>query len=148
MEKLEITIRKMREEDCRAVAEIEKANFTKPWSREAFLDATEKENAVYFTALWKEEPVGYIGMWKVLDEGEITNVSVKKIFQGKGIGRRLVERLLAEGSVQGVTSFFLEVRQSNESAIRLYTSCGFEAQGIRRNFYEAPREDAVLMCKR
>lgn len=148
MEKLEITIRKMKKEDCGDVAEIERDNFTRPWSRDAFLDATEQEHAVYLTALWKEEPVGYIGMWQVLDEGEITNVSVKKGFQGKGIGRRLLEKLLREGEDRGVTSFFLEVRQSNVNAIHLYGSCGFKAQGVRKDFYEDPREDAVLMCKR
>ena len=92
--------------------------------------------------------IGYIGMWTVLDEGEITQVSVKKDFQGRHIGRRLLETLEEEGKKEGVVSFFLEVRQSNAPAIHLYQNCGFSVQGIRKNFYENPREDAILMEKK
>ena len=84
----------------------------------------------------------------LLDEGEITNVSVKASGWGNGIGRQLVEVLLDAGKKAGVSSFYLEVRQSNERAISLYRSCGFEEAGIRKNFYEAPKEHAVVMCKR
>ena len=92
--------------------------------------------------------VGYIGMWTVLDEGEITQVSVKRECQGRHIGRRLLEMLEEEGKRAGVASFFLEVRRSNAPAIHLYENCGFSVQGIRKNFYENPREDGILMEKK
>lgn len=146
MEKLRI--RKMEPGDIPWAAAIEKENFSLPWSEAGFLEALEKKENIYLTALEDGQVVGYIGMWTVLDEGEITQVSVKKEFQGRHIGRKLMEALEAEGRKAGVTSFFLEVRQSNESAIRLYESCGFSIQGIRKNFYEDPREDGILMHKK
>ena len=87
-------------------------------------------------------------MWIVLDEGEITNVSVKKEYQGQKIGRALLEKLEDLGRVKGVISYFLEVRESNERARALYESCGFSAISVRKNFYEEPVENGVVMCKR
>lgn len=146
MEKIEI--RRMNKQDVSQAAVIEKENFSLPWTEESFLQALEKKENIYLTALEGEQVIGYIGMWTVLDEGEITQVSVKKDFQGRHIGRRLLEALEEEGRKAGVASFFLEVRQSNVPAIHLYESCGFSAQGIRKNFYENPREDGILMEKK
>ena len=91
---------------------------------------------------------GYIGMLCVLDEGEITNVAVAEGFRRQGIGERLLSSLLQAGRKEGVDSFTLEVRESNSSARRLYRKLGFQEEGIRRNFYEKPTEDAILMWKR
>lgn len=146
MEKIEI--RRMNKQDIPQAAAIEKENFSLPWTEESFLQALEKKENIYLTALEGELVIGYIGMWTVLDEGEITQVSVKKAFQGRHIGRRLLEALEKEGKTAGVVSFFLEVRQSNAPAIHLYESCGFSVQGIRKKFYEDPREDGILMEKR
>ena len=146
MEKIEI--RRMREQDVSQAAAIEKENFSLPWTEESFQQALEKKENIYLTALEGEQVVGYIGMWTVLDEGEITKVSVKKDRQGRHIGRRLLEILEQEGKKAGVASFFLEVRQSNAPAIHLYENCGFSVQGIRKNFYENPREDGILMEKK
>ena len=146
MEKIEI--RRMNKQDVSQAAVIEKENFSLPWTEESFLQALEKKENIYLTALEGEQVIGYIGMWTVLDEGEITQVSVKKDFQGRHIGRRLLETLEEEGKKEGVVSFFLEVRQSNAPAIHLYQNCGFSVQGIRKNFYENPREVAILMEKK
>lgn len=143
-----LKIRKMKKQDVPQAAIIEKENFSIPWTEESFLQALEKKENIYLTALEGEEIIGYIGMWTVLDEGEITQVSVKKNCQGRHIGRRLLETLEEEGKKAGVISFFLEVRKSNAPAIQLYKNRGFSVQGIRKNFYENPREDGILMEKK
>ena len=76
------------------------------------------------------------------------NVWVREEDRRKGIGRMLVERLIQETKKAGVTVWHLEVRQSNEGAIRLYESLGFAQDGLRKGYYEEPREDAVLMSRR
>ena len=96
----------------------------------------------YLTALEGEQVVGYIECGQFLDEGEITQVSVKRECQGRYIGRRLLEMLEEEGKRAGVASFFLEVRRSNAPAIHLYENCGFSVQGIRKNFMKIPERTA------
>lgn len=138
----------MTAQDVEAAAEIEAENFSKPWTANGFLDAVNGENTLYLTAELDGVIVGYIGMWIALEEGEITNVSVKKEYQGRQIGARLMEMLEEQGKKRGVSAYFLEVRKSNERAVHLYQKSGFYEAGIRKNFYEAPREDAIIMCKR
>lgn len=104
--------------------------------------------ALYLVAYLDKILVGYIGMWMVLDEGEITNVSVKKEYQGQKIGRALLEKLEISGRAKGVSTYFLEVRESNQNARRLYESCGFSVLSIRKNFYDEPVENGIVMCKR
>lgn len=143
-----LKIREMQEADICAAAEIEAENFSRPWTAEGFLSAVKAENVLYLVAEADGKLIGYIGMWMALDEGEITNVSVKKELQGQKVGARLLETLLEIGGKKGVSSYFLEVRESNERAIRLYRSFGFEQAGLRKNFYEEPAEDAAVMCKK
>lgn len=143
-----LKIREMEEADIFAAAEIEAENFSRPWSADGFLSAVKDTKALYLVAESDGMVVGYIGMWIALDEGEITNVSVKKELQGQKIGAELMKGLVEAGTKQGVLSYFLEVRESNERAVRLYKSFGFQQVGLRKNFYEAPVEHAVVMCKR
>lgn len=143
-----LEIREMQAQDAAAAAQIEAENFSKPWKEADFLGAVKDEKALYLVAYMDKTPVGHIGMWTVLDEGEITNVSVKKEYQGQKIGRALLERLEALGREKGISTYFLEVRESNQNARRLYESCGFSVISIRKNFYEEPVENGVVMCKR
>lgn len=143
-----LKIRDMCPEDTDAAAVIEEENFSKPWKKEGFMDAVRSPNALYFVAEEEGQIVGYAGLWAALDEGEITNVSVKSSCWGRHVGKSLMDAMLEAGERAGVTSFFLEVRASNARAIALYRSCGFEEAGIRKNFYEAPTENALVMCKR
>lgn len=143
-----LKIREMQEQDVCSAAKIEAENFSRPWSADGFLSAVKSEKTLYLLAELDGEIAGYIGMWIALDEGEITNVSVKKELQGRKIGAKLMKALTEAGKNRGVSSYFLEVRESNERAIRLYSSFGFENVGLRKNFYEDPVENAVVMCKR
>ena len=135
-------IRQMTAEDIPAVAQIEKECFSQPWSEQGFLDGM--KDAIFFVA---EDPqiVGYIGMYRMPPEGEITNVAVTRKMRKKGCGRELLLRMQQWAEKHGIDRIVLEVRSGNEPAIHLYRTCGFEKIGVRKNFYQFPREDADIM---
>ena len=140
-------IRPMTMEDCEQVAEIEAASFSMPWSIRAFTDAVSRENYRFFVVDEAGEILGYCGFLYVLDEGEIPNVCVKESARRQGVGRQMMEVLIEEAKRLSLTILYLEVRESNRGARRLYESLGFVENGIRKNFYEQPTEHAVLMSK-
>lgn len=140
-------IRRMQEEDFEQVAAIERAIFSLPWSEKSFRDACAREDNVYLVALNDGEVLGYVGMWAVLGEGEITNVAVKETARRQGVGEKLLEELICTGRQGGTDIFFLEVRESNAAARKLYEKQGFSQIGMRKNFYERPRENAVVMSR-
>lgn len=141
----EIIIRKMQPEDLAEVCKIEKDNFSLPWSEKSFLESMEREDTVFLVALEDEDVAGYIGCYCIAGAGEITNVAVKASHRRKGIGGKLLQKLYEEGAGLDTREYFLEVRESNEAAIGLYLSQGFVKEGIRKNFYEKPVENAVIM---
>lgn len=140
-------IRSMTKADCEQVAEIEAASFSVPWSKNSFLDTVDKENYRYFVAEENREILGYCGFLFVLDEAEIPNVCVKTSARQQGIGKKMMQVLVEEARELGMAVLYLEVRESNLAARRLYESLGFQEDGIRKNFYEQPTEHAVLMSK-
>ena len=144
----EIVIRKMQKSDLQEVCKIEKDNFSLPWSERSFIESMERNDTVFLTALAGEEVAGYIGCYCIAGTGEITNVAVKDICRRRGIGAMLLEGLYKAGETLDTREFFLEVRESNEAAISLYSRQGFVKEGIRKNFYEKPVENAVIMWKR
>lgn len=144
----EIVIRKMQKSDLQEVCKIEKDNFSLPWSERSFIESMERNDTVFLTALAGEEVAGYIGCYCIAGTGEITNVAVKDTCRRRGIGAMLLEGLYKAGETLDTREFFLEVRESNEAAISLYSRQGFVKEGIRKNFYEKPVENAVIMWKR
>ena len=138
-------IRRMVQTDLEQVAVIAAGLFTQPWDRQGFADALPLESACFLVAAEGDKVRGYCGLYMAADEGEVINVAVAKASQGKGIASRLMDALLDEGHARGVHRFFLEVRVSNDAAIRLYEKYGFKKQGIRKHFYILPDEDAYLM---
>lgn len=140
-------IRRMQEEDLEQVAAIERETFSLPWSLQSFRDACEKEYNIYLVAQDEGEVLGYVGMWTVMGEGEITNVAVKKTARRQGVATRLMEEIICAGRKLGTDIFFLEVREGNEAARKLYEKQGFSRIGIRKNFYERPRENAIVMSR-
>ena len=141
----EIVIRKMQAEDLPEVCEIEKDNFSLPWSEKSFKDSMERNDTVFLVALADGEVAGYIGCYCIAGAGEITNVAVKASHRRKGIGGKLLQKLYEKGAALDTQEYFLEVRESNEAAIGLYLRQGFVKEGIRKNFYEKPVENAVIM---
>jgi len=133
-------------DDLRAIAAIERLAFSDPWSARSFRDALE-HSAVYFGCARSDagEVLGYVVAWFVVDEGEIANLAVAPEGWGQGIGRALLDAALAEAKRRGVETVYLEVRDSNARARRLYQSSGFEEVGRRRGYYRRPVEDAIVL---
>ncbi len=131
--------------DIADIAYIEQQCFSTPWS-DAQIRSSE-DSTIFFLAKVQNQTVGYGGMYTVLDEGYVTNIGVLPDFRHQGIGRKIVEALI-DFSIQRELSFLsLEVRISNEAAISLYHSLGFEVVGVRKNFYSHPIEDAKIMTR-
>ncbi len=144
-----VVIRRMEKRDLPGVADLEKQIFADPWSRDGFEKALAMESNIYLCAVLAkhgEEILGYCGMYASPGEGEIVNVAVRPDCRRRGIACRLLTALLETGRQSGVERFILEVRAGNVGAIRLYEQLGFEPLGVRKGFYEHPREDAVIMA--
>lgn len=131
--------------DSKAMAVIEEETFSDPWSEESFFkEATEKDH-IYLVVENSGDLIAYCGMWNIAGEGYITNVCVKKEKRRQGIGKLMLEALLEEAKLCKVEAVTLEVRESNESAIKLYEQLGFKSVGKRKDFYAHPTENAVIM---
>lgn len=141
-----MVIRKGTKEDIEAIYAIELESFSVPWSLESITKELENEMAYYVVAEEDGQVLGYAGLWDVVGEGQITNIAVRPSGRRKGIGKRLVEGLMAYGKEKGLEVLILEVRESNEAAIRLYSQAGFKDIGKRKNYYTKPTEDAILMA--
>lgn len=139
--------REMLVEDLDQVMEIEEDLFSVPWTREGFLTYLMKKDTMFFIVEEKEKILGFCSMMTVLDEGDILNVAVRRDRQKEGIGQFLVASILRMADMQGIRLVHLEVREGNGAARRLYERLGFKEDGLRRNYYENPVENAVLMTK-
>ena len=145
---MELQIKPLTEEYVDQVCVLEEEAFSMPWHRESFLEMIRNKDACYLVGLMEDEVVASCGVRNIVGDGEVTNVVTKSSVRGKGIGKQMLMKLLEKGSAMGVEAFTLEVRKSNASAIHLYEKLGFVTEGIRKNFYEAPVEDALIMWKR
>lgn len=143
-----VEIRPMKERDVEQVARMEDECFSEPWSAQAFTDALNKEEYLYMVAAEETDVLAYCGMYRVLDEGNITQVAVRSDRRREGIGERLLKDFMQNGKKLGVSAYTLEVRVSNPGAIRLYERCGFVTESVRKGFYDFPKEDAYIMWKR
>lgn len=141
-------IRRMVPEDIEAAAELERKYFSTPWSEKSLRESLENPLYLFLVAEEQRRVIGYAGLMKIQDEGDITDIVVEEAFRGRGIGRGLISELLAEGRKCGLHAFTLEVRAGNAAAIRLYEQLGFTPEGYRKRFYEKPAEDALIMWKR
>ncbi len=149
-----VRLRRATIDDVDAITAIERLAFSDPWSRDSFATLARNPD-VYFVVADAaahrgpaSAPLGYIVAWFVLDEGEVANIAVAPAARGAGVGARLLDAALAEARRRGVGHVFLEVRESNALARRLYASRGFVELGRRKRYYRAPVEDAlVLRCE-
>lgn len=144
-----IRIRRMRAEDVQRAAALERVCFSQPWSEDAYRSTLADENTLYLIAETESgETAGICGMRDILGEGEISNVAVAEKFRRQKIAERMLGQLLEQGRERGITAFTLEVRSSNTAAIGLYEKFGFSVEGRRKNFYERPQEDALILWLR
>ena len=140
-------IRKMTADDVKHAAEIEKLCFVHPWSEQSIKDEMDKENSVFLMAFEDENPMGYVGLSVVFDEGYMGNLAVIESYRRKGTGRALMNELLDQCQSLDLAFATLEVRSSNTPAVSLYKSLGFNEVGRRKNYYKEPLEDALLLTK-
>ena len=142
----DIIIRKAAAEDVAQIAKIEKASIPQPWSEAAFADAMTQENAVTLVAEFDGAIAGFITGVFLFDNADIYSVATDEQHRKKGIGGKLLTAFFGVLPNE-VETVGLEVRESNSAAISLYEKNGFERVGLRKNFYEQPREHAVLYTK-
>lgn len=142
-----IKIREMQLDDLEQVMTIEEANFSVPWTETGFFTFLLREDTLFLVAEEGEKILGYCGVVTVQDEGDITNVAVEKNSQNQGIGKKLLEEIFQRTQKAGVCRLFLEVRAGNAAALHLYEKMGFVQMGIRKNYYEQPVEDGVVMMR-
>lgn len=140
------TIEPVVSEDVPAVLAIERAAFSDPWSARSFREVL-AHPAVFFACARRDgiAVAGYVVAWFAADEGEIANLAVDPEVWGAGVGRALLDAALDEARRRETSAVYLEVRDSNDRARRLYRSRGFEEVGRRRGYYQHPDEDAIVL---
>lgn len=144
--KEEIVIRNAEPGDLSQIAVMEEQIFSEPWTVDGFSDALAREENIFLVATAGDEIAGYGLLYGMMDEGEIPTIAIRPSYQRRGIGTKLLLRLMETAEENGISHIFLEVRQSNLPAQRLYGSCGFAVVGERKQFYRFPTEDAFVMA--
>ena len=138
-------IRPMVPDDLEGILEVEHKSFSMPWTRGMFEAELTNPNAFYLVLVIAGKICGYAGLWKILDEGHITNVAVHPDYRRTGHGRLLLDSLISHAKSCRITALTLEVRAGNRAAISLYESFGFRSAGRRRRYYTDNNEDALIM---
>lgn len=143
---MSVVIRRAVVGDAAAMSEISAASFAVPESQ-AYLEHEVANVALtrYLLCCDGEDIIGYGGYWKVLDEGQVTNIAISPAWRGQGYGRQVVAAMLALAKGEGCTTMLLEVRVSNIPALRLYKTLGFTVLSVRNAYYSEPVEDAYVM---
>ena len=148
LEKMHVRIVPMAAEHLDEVAELEKICFSDPWSRNLLAESLKDELSAFLVALDESGHVaGYAGVKVVLDEGYIDNIAVRPDCRRRGVAGQLLEVFLNFAAANRLAFLTLEVRPSNTPAIALYEKYGFRTVGRRKNYYEHPTEDAVIMTR-
>ena len=141
------TARPLGSRDLDSVMAIERAAFTDPWPRSAFVELLGQSHVRAFAVDGPDGPLaGYAFASVAADEGEILNLAVEPGVRRRGLGQDLLDALLAMLRREGVGIVHLEVRESNAAAMRLYERAGFRPVSTRRGYYRNPTENAVTMA--
>lgn len=136
-------IREMKKEDIPSIMILEKELFSTAWEEEMFIEEIEKQYAYVLEI--KNKIIGYICGWKFIDEFNITNIAIAKDFQRKGFAKDLVQFIMSKLLDEKCFKFFLEVRESNDVAKKLYEKMGFSMIGSRKKYYHSPDENAMVL---
>jgi ribosomal-protein-alanine N-acetyltransferase len=142
-----VSIERMRPIDLDEVLAIERASFPSAWSRQSYLRELRGRNSHYFVARLAGGIIGYAGMWTISDEAHISTIAVRADHRRRGLGSRLLSRLIEIASRHPVPKITLEVRETNHIARHLYRKFGFEETGILPRYYGDTGETGVVMCK-
>ena len=145
-EELGISFENMKKTHLDDVVEIERHSFPTPWSREAYFHEIAGNDFAYYTvALLGQKVVGYCGMWVILDEAHVTTIAAHPNHRNRGLGALLLNQMINEAKRRGCIKMTLEVRPSNDHALRLYNKTGFVSHGLRPGYYADTGEDAIIM---
>jgi len=139
--------RPMLEADLDQVTEIEKASMPSPWSRELFEEELRRDIAHYFVIEEQGQVAGYMGYWEAPQEAHIINLAVAPKFRGRGMGHGMVDYCMAFAAKRGARLATLEVRESNQTAQKLYEKCDFRLVAIRKKYYSDNQENAMVMIR-
>lgn len=142
---LDYKITDAEEKHITQLSELEKSCFSVPWTQEQLRSQLPDKMHIFIVAQSGEKVLGYVGMMYVLDEGYISNVAVSPDFRRNGIGDALITELLSRAKALKLSFVTLEVREGNAPARALYKKYGFKDVGHRKNYYNFPNEDAILM---
>ena len=125
---------------------MERTCYSDPWPSASFAGLPDNP-AIHFTIARRPEGAlaGYVIAWFVADEGEVANLAVAPAQRRQGVGGVLLDAVLADATARGTRALFLEVRESNVAARRLYASRKFEEVGRRPRYYRSPEEDALIL---
>ena len=145
---MKLNIRQAKIFDVYPIYKLERQCFTNPWSFDSlFSDICLNGITTYVVAELDGEIIGYGGLWLILDEAHVTNIAISSAHRSRGFGKMLLRVLLNAAERAGALEMSLEVRQSNERAIRMYENEGFEIIGVRNKYYTNPVENAYIMRK-
>jgi [ribosomal protein S18]-alanine N-acetyltransferase len=142
-------VRRLQLRDLGSIEEIERSSYPTPWSRSMFAGELTKASSICLGAFDRETEalLGYLIISRYVDAWHVMNVAVAPEHRRHGIASELLERLFEITAADGRRGYTLEVRVSNESAIKLYEQAGFRPRGIRRGYYTDNREDALIMWR-
>ena len=141
---IEYTVRSANLSDADAISRIEDACFSHPWSRNLIELEIQNSSAVFLIAEDDDMLLGYVSGQKVVDEFYVSNLAVREECRGLGVGTMLMGRLIEIAGELGCAFITLEVRVSNKKARSLYESLGFHALGERKDYYDDPKENAMI----
>lgn len=145
---MNVNVSLMDENDIDGVLEISNISFSSPWSKASYEQELSNSLAKYFVAKLNNKIVGFIGTWIIVDESHITNVAVHPDYRKLGIASKLIEELISYCDKENCIAYTLEVRAGNKPAISLYEKHGFKIDGVRKEYYQDNKEDALLMWRR
>lgn len=140
-----ISFRLMEKQDLAAVAALEAEAFSDAWNEQMLAEELNNKLSTYIVMVHEEQVVGYAGFMLVVGEADVTRVAVAMAMRGQGLGNLLTEALINKAWELGAEAVTLDVRESNEPALKAYAKNGFKSVGVRPNYYEKPKEGAVIM---
>ena len=142
----DVLIRKMETDDIDDILAIEERCYGEHhWSYESFISELNNQISSYICAVVNNKCVGYMGIWKIIEEAHVTNLSVNPDFQNQKVAHRLLLSSIDECYKNKIKYITLEVRVNNKKAIHLYEKFGFKSLGLRKNYYQDNNEDALIM---
>lgn len=142
-----IKINKITKDHLEKLIEIDKNNFDDPWSYEMFEKELSNDNSEYYGIFNDEDLLGFCGGWRVIDEYHINKIVIDKPHQNKKLGQMFLVYIMELYKTKNIKKAFIEVRESNVKAVKVYSRAGFDVIGRRENYYQNNNETAYIMVR-